>query len=201
MGLVSLWLGNSHPFRLSIVEYERMCDAVSKLREGAGRHIYFGPRAYERIREDLNDGEIWLLVGGGEWNCDPTRRRFPNIEWVIPDEGAFTWVESIGVTKRGLRKMIESPLTAGDVVGLFEDYLLGADAQRELAESGPCVGAPVNYEGGLLPDFSYLGYDRDALTQLFSEQRLRFRESAPDSPLEGFVVQAEWDRYWASLGI
>ncbi len=199
MGLVSLWLGNRDPYNLDAAAFKMLCDKLEVLRTGI-RHGYYGEKSYSRMREDLDTGEIWLVIGGGEWNADPTGSSYPNIGWTVPIDGAFVWVESVGITRAAISKILISELAVTDVFELFREFLFSAEGQRQLAFSQLYPGAPVNLDlRRSREDLHFLGYDKQSLDDLFREGRLIVRGRPPPEKSGAVVNERSWADSWTRL--
>lgn len=207
MGLISLAIGHKSPYRLSSSQFTSLCEHLTQLRRFAAR-LYWGPSDYLRLREDLNEGLIWLGVGGGEWHVDTryskSRSKFPHIEWSIPKEGALLWVESVGITHGGLARLLSTPLSVDTLVDMIRTYLLSVEAQHALSVDHLYAACPASYHHLMASEaapyaYSYLGFaSAEELTKRITDNTLVFREGPPQDDTDGFVPASEWNRFWTN---
>lgn len=89
----------------------------------------------------LATGEVDILIGGGEWITAVLSKDKPNLDWVIPEQGAMRWSQSIGIVKSSERK---------DLAQKFIQYIVSPEGQARLATSSCFWGMPANQEAGKL---------------------------------------------------
>lgn len=87
----------------------------------------------------LATGEVDIVVGGGEWLTAVLQEERPELTWVIPEEGAVLWAQSIGVLADSERK---------DLATEFVKYIVSPEGQARLATSSCFWGMPANREAG-----------------------------------------------------
>lgn len=80
-------------------------------------------------------GEVDVLVGGGEWVTAGLTAELPNLDWIIPDQGAVRWSQSVGVFADS-----EKPDLALELV----QYILSPEGQARLATSSCYWAMPAN---------------------------------------------------------
>lgn len=85
----------------------------------------------------LATGEADILIGGGEWVT--AGLGMPELDWVIPKEGAVRWAQSIGVFKDAA-----NPELALE----FVKYILSPEGQARLATSSCYWAMPANAKAG-----------------------------------------------------
>ncbi len=83
----------------------------------------------------LATGEVDILVGGGEWITASLSAEKPNLDWIIPDQGAVRWAQSIGVMKDSKKQ---------DLALKFVKYIVSPEGQARLATSSCYWGMPAN---------------------------------------------------------
>jgi spermidine/putrescine transport system substrate-binding protein len=87
----------------------------------------------------LATGEVDILVGGGEFVTAGLAAEMPQLDWVIPEQGAVRWAQSIGVFKDAA-----SPELALE----FVKYILSPEGQARLASSSCYWAMPANAAAG-----------------------------------------------------
>ncbi|KAA0596123.1 spermidine/putrescine transport system substrate-binding protein [Azospirillum lipoferum] len=89
----------------------------------------------------LATGEVDIVFGGGEWLTAGLVKDKPNLDWVIPDQGAVRWAQSIGVMKDSTRK---------ELALKFVQYIVSPEGQARLATSACYWAMPANQKAGAL---------------------------------------------------
>ncbi|WP_417691640.1 ABC transporter substrate-binding protein [Roseibium sp.] len=84
-------------------------------------------------------GEVDILVGGGEWVTAGLAADNPDLDWILPEQGAMRWSQSIGVFKDSEKKGLATE---------FVKYILSPDAQAKLATSSCYWAMPANSKAG-----------------------------------------------------
>jgi spermidine/putrescine transport system substrate-binding protein len=87
----------------------------------------------------LATGEVDILVGGGEWITASLSGEKPNLDWIVPKQGAVRWTQSIGVMKDSAKP---------DLALKFVQYILSPEGQARLATSSCYWGMPTNQKAG-----------------------------------------------------
>jgi spermidine/putrescine transport system substrate-binding protein len=87
----------------------------------------------------LATGEVDILIGGGEWVTAGLVADIPELDWVIPEQGAVRWAQSIGVFADS-----EKPELALE----FVKYILSPEGQARLATSECYWAMPANAKAG-----------------------------------------------------
>jgi len=87
----------------------------------------------------LATGEVDILVGGGEWVTAILAADQPELDWMIPDQGAVRWSQSIGVFADSERK---------ELAVEFVKYILSPEGQARLATSSCYWAMPANAKAG-----------------------------------------------------
>jgi spermidine/putrescine transport system substrate-binding protein len=85
----------------------------------------------------LATGEVDVLIGGGEWVTAGLGQ--PELDWVIPEQGAVRWAQSIGVFADS-----EKP----DLALEFVKYILSPEGQARLATASCYWAMPANAAAG-----------------------------------------------------
>ena len=89
----------------------------------------------------LATGEVDVVFGGGEWLTAGLVKDNPNLDWVIPKQGALRWAQSIGVMKDSAKK---------DLALKFVQYIVSPEGQARLATSSCYWAMPSNSKAGTL---------------------------------------------------
>ena len=80
-------------------------------------------------------GEADILIGGGEWVTAGIAKENPNLDFLIPKEGAALWSQSLAMFKDSKNK--EAALK-------FIQYIMSPEGQARLATSACYWGMPSN---------------------------------------------------------
>ena len=89
----------------------------------------------------LATGDVDIVFGGGEWLTAGLMKDKPNLDWVIPDQGAVRWAQSIGVMQDSKKK---------DLALKFVQYILSPEGQSHLATASCYWAMPANQKAGAL---------------------------------------------------
>ena len=84
-------------------------------------------------------GEVDILVGGGEWVTAGLTAELPHLDWIIPDQGAVRWSQSVGVFADSKKP---------DLALKFVQYILSPEGQARLATSSCYWAMPANSKAG-----------------------------------------------------
>jgi spermidine/putrescine transport system substrate-binding protein len=87
----------------------------------------------------LGTGEVDIVFGGGEFLTAGLVKDKPNLDWVIPDQGAVRWAQSIGVMRGSTKK---------DFALKFVQYIVSPEGQARLATSSCYWAMPSNAKAG-----------------------------------------------------
>lgn len=130
-------------------------------------------------------GEVDILVGGGEWVTAGLVADNPDLDWMIPEQGAVRWSQSIGVFANS---------TQQDLAFEFIKHVMSPEGQAALATSSCYWAMPANKAAGdvLTPEQkAALRWDDQAAylarAQLYP---------APDAELDA-AMQDVWTRFLA----
>ncbi len=80
-------------------------------------------------------GEVDILVGGGEWVTAGLTGELPHLDWVIPEQGAVRWSQSVGVFADSGKP---------DLALKLVQYILSPEGQARLATSSCYWAMPAN---------------------------------------------------------
>lgn len=84
-------------------------------------------------------GEVDILVGGGEWVTAGLNAEMPHLDWIIPDQGAVRWSQSVGVFANSNKQ---------ELALKFVQYILSPEGQARLATSSCYWAMPANSKAG-----------------------------------------------------
>lgn len=87
----------------------------------------------------LATGEVDIVVGGGEWLTGVLEAEQPELTWIIPEQGAVLWAQSIGVVADSEKK---------DLALEFIKHVVSPEGQAALATSSCFWGMPANAKAG-----------------------------------------------------
>jgi spermidine/putrescine transport system substrate-binding protein len=130
-------------------------------------------------------GEVDILVGGGEWVTAGLVADNPNLDWVIPEQGAVRWSQSIGVMAASERQ---------DLAVEFVKHVLSPEGQAALATSACYWAMPANAAAG-----EVLSADQKAALRWDDQVAYLARAQlypAPDAALDA-AMQEVWTRFLA----
>jgi spermidine/putrescine transport system substrate-binding protein len=179
MGMVAVGLGLKTA-DLTLADLPRIEEALMALKDSAA-----SVGEVVASQTAIATGEVDILVGGGEWVTAGLVSENPDLDWVIPDQGAVRWSQSIGVFANS---------TKPDLALEFVKHVLSPEGQAALATSSCYWAMPANKAAG------------DVLT---AEQKVALRWDdqaayleraqlypAPDAELDA-AMQDVWTRFLA----
>lgn len=130
-------------------------------------------------------GEVDILVGGGEWVTAGLVSEIPELDWIIPDQGAVRWSQSIGVF---------ADSTQPDLALEFVKHVLSPEGQAALATSSCYWAMPANAAAGdVLTDDQKRALRWDQQSDYLARAQLY---PAPDAELDA-AMQELWTRFLA----
>jgi len=130
-------------------------------------------------------GEVDILVGGGEWVTAGLVSENPDLDWVIPEQGAVRWSQSIGVF---------ADSTKPDLALEFVKHVLSPEGQAALATSSCYWAMPANTAAG-----EVLTAEQKAALRWDDQAAYLGRAQlypAPDAELDA-AMQDVWTRFLA----
>ena len=125
-------------------------------------------------------GEVDILFGGGEWVTAALTVEKPNLDWVIPKQGAVRWSQSIGIFADSQKQ---------DLALKFIQYILSPEGQARLATSSCYWAMPANQKAG-----EYLSEQQKSALRWQDQQDYLARSQlypAPDATLDA-KMQDMW---------
>lgn len=87
----------------------------------------------------LATGEVDIVVGGGEWLTGVLEEEQPELTWIMPQQGAVLWAQSIGVVADSQNQELATE---------FVKYIVSPEGQAALATSSCFWGMPANAQAG-----------------------------------------------------
>ena len=130
-------------------------------------------------------GEVDILVGGGEWVTAGLVSDIPELDWIIPEQGAVRWSQSIGVFADSTRP---------DLALEFVKHVLSPEGQAALATSSCYWAMPANSAAGaVMTDEQKRALRWDDQSAYLARAQLY---PAPDSELDA-AMQDVWTRFLA----
>lgn len=130
-------------------------------------------------------GEVEILVGGGEFVTAGLTGEMPQLDWVIPDQGAVRWSQSIGVFADSKQP---------DLALEFVKYILSPEGQARLATSSCYWAMPANSAAGtVLTDEQMRALRWEDQAAYLARAQLY---PAPDAELDA-AMQDVWTRFLA----
>ena len=130
-------------------------------------------------------GEVDILVGGGEWVTAGLTADLPNLDWIIPEQGAVRWSQSIGVFADSAQP---------DLAQEFVKYVLSPEGQAALATSSCYWAMPANAAAAdVLTDDQKRALRWDDQASYLARAQLY---PAPDAELDA-AMQDVWTRFLA----
>lgn len=130
-------------------------------------------------------GEVDILVGGGEWVTAGLVGENPDLDWMIPEQGAVRWSQSIGVFAASGKK---------DLAVEFVKHILSPEGQAALATSSCYWAMPANSAAGaVLTEDQKRALRWDDQAAYLARAQLY---PAPDADLDA-AMQDVWTRFLA----
>lgn len=130
-------------------------------------------------------GEVDILVGGGEWVTAGLVAENPNLDWIIPEQGAVRWSQSIGVFAASEKK---------DLAVEFVKHILSPEGQAALATSSCYWAMPANSAAGaVMTEDQKRALRWDDQAAYLARAQLY---PAPDAELDA-AMQDVWTRFLA----
>jgi len=130
-------------------------------------------------------GEVDVLFGGGEWVTAGLTADIPELDWIIPEQGALRWSQSIGVFADS-----EQPELALE----FVKHVLSPEGQAALATSSCYWAMPANAAAGdVLTDAQKRALRWDDQADYLARAQLY---PAPSSDLDA-AMQDVWTKFLA----
>ncbi|MBP2446821.1 ABC transporter substrate-binding protein [Rhizobium leguminosarum] len=131
----------------------------------------------------LATGEVDIVFGGGEWLTAGLVKDKPNLDWVIPDQGAVRWAQSIGVMKDSTKK---------DLALKFVQYIVSPEGQARLATSSCYWAMPANKKAGPL-------LSAEQKTALRWDQQAEYLKKAQLYPIPTPDFDAKMQDVWTEM--
>jgi spermidine/putrescine transport system substrate-binding protein len=130
-------------------------------------------------------GEVDILVGGGEWVTAGLTADNPELDWIIPEQGAVRWSQSIGVFAESTRQ---------ELALAFVQHVLSPEGQAALATSSCYWAMPANAAAGeVLSDEQKRALRWDDQEDYLAKAQLY---PAPDAELDA-AMQDVWTKFLA----
>ncbi|MCR9125629.1 MAG: extracellular solute-binding protein [Rhodobacteraceae bacterium] len=133
MGLVAMGLG-LNTADLGMDDLPAIEAALMKLKDNAS-----SVGEVVASQTAIATGEVDILVGGGEWVTAGLVSEIPELDWIIPDQGAVRWSQSIGVF---------ADSSQPDLAVEFVKHVLSPEGQAALATSSCYWAMPANAAAG-----------------------------------------------------
>lgn len=92
------------------------------------------------VQTALVTGDVDIVAGGGEWTVSVLHAEYPQLDWILPDDGGIRWGQSIGVFAGSKRKELATE---------FVKYILSPEGQARLATSACYWAMPANSKAAL----------------------------------------------------
>ncbi len=133
MGMVAVGLGLKTA-ELTVADLPKIEDALLALKDSAA-----SVGEVVASQTAIATGEVDILVGGGEWVTAGLVSENPDLDWIIPEQGAVRWSQSIGVFANS---------TKPDLALEFVKHVLSPEGQAALATSSCYWAMPANAAAG-----------------------------------------------------
>jgi spermidine/putrescine transport system substrate-binding protein len=179
MGMVAVGLGMKTA-DLTVADLPKIEEALLALKDSAA-----SVGEVVASQTAIATGEVDILVGGGEWVTAGLVSENPNLDWVIPEQGAVRWSQSIGVF---------ADSTKPDLAVEFVKHVLSPEGQAALATSACYWAMPANKAAG-----DVLTADQKAALRWDDQAAYLSRAQlypAPDAELDQ-AMQDVWTRFLA----
>lgn len=130
-------------------------------------------------------GEVDVLFGGGEWVTAGLTEDLPDLDWMIPEQGAVRWSQSIGVFADSAEP---------DLALAFVQHVLSPEGQAALATSSCYWAMPANSAAGaVLTEAQKRALRWDEQADFLARAQLY---PAPDAKLDA-AMQDVWTEFLA----
>ncbi len=179
MGMVAVGLGMKTA-DLTVADLPKIEEALLALKDSAA-----SVGEVVASQTAIATGEVDILVGGGEWVTAGLVSENPNLDWIIPEQGAVRWSQSIGVF---------ADSTKPDLAVEFVKHVLSPVGQAALATSACYWAMPANKAAG-----DVLTGDQKAALRWDDQAAYLTRAQlypAPDAELDQ-AMQDVWTRFLA----
>ncbi len=179
MGMVAVGLGLKTA-DLTLADMPAIEEALLKLKDSAA-----SVGEVVSSQTAIATGEVDILVGGGEWVTAGLTADNPDLDWVIPEQGAVRWSQSIGVFADSTKK---------DLAVEFVKHILSPEGQAALATSSCYWAMPANAAAGdVMTDAQKAALRWDDQAAYLAKAQLY---PAPDAELDA-AMQDVWTRFLA----
>lgn len=91
------------------------------------------------VQTALVTGEADIIAGGSAWTIASLRSEYPEVDWVLPDEGGLRWTTAAGIISNSNKK---------ELAQQFIQYMVSAPAQADLATAECYWKMPANAKAG-----------------------------------------------------
>ena len=179
MGMVAVGLGLKTA-DLTVADLPKIEEALMALKDSAASvgEIVASQTA-------IATGEVDILVGGGEFVTAGLVSENPDLDWIIPEQGAVRWSQSIGVFADSKKP---------DLALEFVKHVLSPEGQAALATSACYWAMPANKAAG-----DVLTAEQKAALRWDDQAAYLARAQlypAPDAELDA-AMQDVWTRFLA----
>ncbi|MGY9050225.1 hypothetical protein P775_13250 [Puniceibacterium antarcticum] len=179
IGMVAKGLG-LHTDEITMEDLPAIEEALMKLKDNAS---LVGEVVASQTA--IATGEVDILFGGGEWVTAGLTADLPDLDWLIPEQGAVRWSQSIGVFADSKQP---------DLAVEFVKHVLSPAGQAALATSSCYWAMPANsMAGAMMTDAQKDALRWDQQTDYLNKTELY---PAPDAELDA-AMQDVWTRFLA----
>lgn len=133
IGLVAMGLGKKTA-EISEKDLPALKETLFKLKENTAQFT-----DVVASQTALATGEVDILFGGGEWLTGVLSEEMPELDWVLPEQGALMWSQSVTLLANA-----NNP----DMGLKFMQYILSPEGQAKLATSSCYWAMPANKQTG-----------------------------------------------------
>ncbi len=179
MGMVAMGLGIPTA-EIKMEDLPAIEEALMKLKDNAS-----SVGEVVSSQTAIATGEVDILFGGGEWVTAGLTADLPDLDWLIPEQGAVRWSQSIGVFAESEQR---------DMAVEFVKHILSPQGQVALATSSCYWAMPANtMAGAMMTDAQKSALRWDQQTDYLNKADLY---PAPDAELDA-AMQDVWTRFLA----
>jgi spermidine/putrescine transport system substrate-binding protein len=179
MGMVAVGLGMKTA-DLTLADLPKIEEALMALKDSAA-----SVGEVVASQTAIATGEVDILVGGGEWVTAGLVSENPDLDWIIPEQGAVRWSQSIGVFADSAQPELALE---------FVKHVLSPEGQAALATSSCYWAMPANKAAG-----DVLTAEQKAALRWDDQAAYLARAQlypAPDAELDA-AMQDVWTRFLA----
>lgn len=185
LGQMSLWNGNASPYDIDSTAWEAVKNQTMSLRRQVGGYFDYGGTF-----SSLNDGQMLVFAGIGDWITGVLEKNGAKVKSTIPEEGGLQWTESFSIGK-GTRNY--------EMARKWIQWVTSAEGQAKSADMAAYPALIPNRKGWEVLNETNPGEakrqnmvlgERNAM-DMIREGRIKYRQLPIQQSLE------DWNDFWS----